>query len=115
MQQRVSPAGLPPVPGPRIEVPDIRPDLPTEPNSFIGREHELDELRKLVCATRMVTLTGPGGIGKTRLALHVLTMTVPDFADGACYVELADVTSPDRVVARVAAAVGVLEEEDRPL
>jgi predicted ATPase/DNA-binding NarL/FixJ family response regulator len=89
--------------------------LPTEPNSFVGREHELDELRKLVCSTRMVTLTGPGGIGKTRLALHALTMTAADFADGACYVELADVTSPDLVVARVASAVGVTEEENRPL
>jgi predicted ATPase/DNA-binding CsgD family transcriptional regulator len=90
-------------------------ELPTEPNSFIGREHELDELRKLVCATRMVTLTGPGGIGKTRLALRVLTTAAADFADGACYVELADVTSPDLVVARVASAVGVTEEESRPL
>jgi predicted ATPase/DNA-binding NarL/FixJ family response regulator len=89
--------------------------LPTEPNSFVGREHELDELRKLVCSTRMVTLTGPGGIGKTRLALHALTMTAADFADGACYVELADVTSPDLVVARVASVVGVTEEENRPL
>ena len=89
--------------------------LPTEPNSFVGREHELDELRKLVCSTRMVTLTGPGGIGKTRLALHALTLTAADFADGACYVELADVTSPDLVVARVASVVGVTEEENRPL
>jgi predicted ATPase/DNA-binding NarL/FixJ family response regulator len=89
--------------------------LPTEPNSFVGREHELDELRKLVCSTRMVTLTGPGGIGKTRLALHALTISAADFADGACYVELADVTSPDLVVARVASAVGVTEEENRPL
>src|SRR3984957_13319721 len=89
--------------------------LPTEPNSFVGREHELDELRELVCSTRRVTLTGPGGIGKTRLALHALTLTAADFADGACYVELADVTSPDLVVARVASVVGVTEEENRPL
>ena len=56
----------------RIEVAEIRSDLPQEPNSFVGREHELDELRKLVSATRMLTLTGPGGIGKTRLALRTL-------------------------------------------
>jgi predicted ATPase/DNA-binding CsgD family transcriptional regulator len=66
-------------------------------------------------ATRMVTLTGPGGIGKTRLALHALTALAGEFPDGACYVELADTTSPDLVVARVAAAVGVTEEGDRPL
>jgi predicted ATPase/DNA-binding NarL/FixJ family response regulator len=89
--------------------------LPTAPNSFIGREQELDELRKLVFATRMVTLTGPGGIGKTRLALHALTRADVDFADGVRYVELADVTSPDLVVARVASVVGVTEEENRPL
>jgi predicted ATPase/DNA-binding NarL/FixJ family response regulator len=94
---------------------DIGSKLPTEPNSFVGREHEVDELRKLVCATRMVTLTGPGGIGKTRLALHALALLADEFADGACYVELADVTAPELVVARVASAVGVTEEENRPL
>jgi predicted ATPase/DNA-binding NarL/FixJ family response regulator len=63
----------------------------------------------------MVTLTGPGGIGKTRLALRALTVTADDFPDGAQYVELADITSPDLVVARVASVIGVTEEEDRPL
>jgi predicted ATPase/DNA-binding CsgD family transcriptional regulator len=94
---------------------DTRPDLPTEPNSFVGREKDLDELRKLVGTTRMVTLTGPGGIGKTRLALRVLAQLAEEFADGACYAELADVTSPDLVVARVASAAGVTEEQGRPL
>jgi predicted ATPase/DNA-binding CsgD family transcriptional regulator len=63
----------------------------------------------------MVTLAGPGGIGKTRLALRVLAGVADEFPDGACYAELADVTSPDLVAARVAAAVGVTEEEDRAL
>ena len=89
--------------------------LPTELNSFIGREQQLGELRTLVSATRMVTLTGPGGIGKTRLALRTLAMTADDYADGARYVELAEVTSPDLVVARVASIVGVTEEQGRPL
>jgi predicted ATPase/DNA-binding NarL/FixJ family response regulator len=93
----------------------IRSHLPAEPNSFVGREHEIDQLRKLVCATRMVTLTGPGGIGKTRLALRALGVTADEFPDGARYVELADVTSPDLVVARVATATGVAEEKGRPL
>jgi predicted ATPase/DNA-binding NarL/FixJ family response regulator len=94
---------------------DTRPELPTEPNSFIGREQELDELRKLVFAGRMVTLTGPGGIGKTRLALRALALLEGDFPDGAYYAELADLSSPDLVVARVASVVGVTEEKDRPL
>src|ERR1700744_3012975 len=94
---------------------DIRPGLPAEPNSFIGRENEVDELRKAVGAARLVTLTGPGGIGKTRLALRALGLLADEFPDGACYVELADVTSPDLVLARVASVVGVTEENDRPL
>jgi predicted ATPase/DNA-binding CsgD family transcriptional regulator len=63
----------------------------------------------------MVTLSGPGGIGKTRLALRVLAALAGEFADGACYAELADVTSAGLVAARVAAAVGVTEEDGRPL
>jgi predicted ATPase/DNA-binding CsgD family transcriptional regulator len=94
---------------------DTRPALPAEPNSFVGRENEVDELRKAVGAARLVTLTGPGGIGKTRLALHALGLLAEEFPDGACYVELADVTSPDLVLARVASVVGVAEENDRPL
>jgi predicted ATPase/DNA-binding CsgD family transcriptional regulator len=116
MQIRSFRTGSPPPPHPgRIEVPNIRSDLPTEPNSFVGRSHELDELRKLVCATRIVTLTGPGGIGKTRLALRTLATVADEFPDGVRYVELADVTSPDLVASRVAAVVGVAEEEHRPL
>jgi predicted ATPase/DNA-binding CsgD family transcriptional regulator len=65
----------------------------------------------------MLTLTGPGGIGKTRLALHTLAAMAGEFPDGVCYVELADLepANPELVVARVAAAVGVAEEQDRPL
>jgi predicted ATPase/DNA-binding CsgD family transcriptional regulator len=107
---------IPPAkPCPRIEVAEISPDLPQEPNSFVGRERELDELRKLVSATRMLTLTGPGGIGKTRLALRTLAAVADEFSDGVCYADLADLTNPDLVVARVAAAVGVAEEQGRPL
>jgi predicted ATPase/DNA-binding CsgD family transcriptional regulator len=66
-------------------------------------------------ATRMLTLSGPGGIGKTRLALRTLAELAADFPDGVCYVELAELSNPDLVVARVAAAVGVAKEQDRPL
>lgn len=61
---------------------DKRSRLPTEPNSFVGREHELDELRTLLRASRMVTLTGPGGIGKTRAALETARSVAADFPDG---------------------------------
>jgi predicted ATPase/DNA-binding CsgD family transcriptional regulator len=93
----------------------IKSDLPQEPNSFVGRERELDELRKLVSAGRMLTLSGPGGIGKTRLAVRTLAAVAAEFPDGVCYVELADLSNPDLVLPRVASAVGVTEEQDRPL
>ncbi|HEX8009182.1 MAG TPA: AAA family ATPase, partial [Trebonia sp.] len=93
----------------------IRPALPQEPDSFVGRERELDELRKAVAATRMLTLSGPGGIGKTRLALRTLAVLAAEFPDGAWYVELADLNSPDLVVAHVASAIGIAEEQGRPL
>jgi predicted ATPase/DNA-binding CsgD family transcriptional regulator len=96
-------------------VADIRSDLPQEPNSFVGRERELVELCKLVSATRMLTLSGPGGIGKTRLALRALAALADGFPDGACYVELADLSNPDLVVSRAASATGVTEEQGRPL
>jgi predicted ATPase/DNA-binding NarL/FixJ family response regulator len=89
--------------------------VPQEPNSFVGRERELDELRKLMSATRMQTLSGPGGIGKTRLALRLLAAMADEFPDGTCFVELADLNNPDLVVARVASAAGVAEEQGRPL
>ena len=96
-------------------VDNIQAYLPEEPNSFVGREHELAELRKLVSVTRLLTLSGPGGIGKTRLALRVLAVMAQEFPDGACYVELADLDSPDLVLTRVASAIGVSQERDRPL
>ena len=93
----------------------IQPHLPEEPNSFIGRERELDELRRLVYSTRALTLAGPGGIGKTRLALRLLGSMTAEFPDGAWFVELADLRRPDLVVSRLAAVVGVSEEPGRPL
>jgi predicted ATPase/tetratricopeptide (TPR) repeat protein len=89
--------------------------LPVEPNSFVGREGELGELRQLVHSVRVVTLCGPEGIGKTRLALRLLALMAAEFADGAWFVELADLRHPDLVVSRVAAALGVSEEPGRAL
>ena len=64
--------------------------LPQEPNRFIGREQEIAELRRRLRQTRALTLCGPGGIGKTRLALRVLAAVADEFPDGAWFVELAD-------------------------
>jgi predicted ATPase/DNA-binding CsgD family transcriptional regulator len=94
---------------------EIPAHLPQEPNSFIGRERELRELRWILHTTRLLTLWGPGGIGKTRLALRLLTEAADEFPDGAWFVELADLHQPDLLVSRVAAAIGVAEEPGRPL
>jgi predicted ATPase/tetratricopeptide (TPR) repeat protein len=93
----------------------IQAQLPQELNSFIGRERELRELRRLVITTRALTLCGPGGIGKTRLALRLLALAASEFPDGACFVDLAGLRQPDLVIPRVAAAAGISEEPGRPL
>ena len=86
-----------------------------EPNSFVGRERELGELRRLAASARAVTLCGPGGIGKTRLALRVLAELGEEFPDGVWFVELGDLRQPELVVSRVASVIGVDEEPGRPL
>jgi predicted ATPase len=68
-----------------------------------------------VYSTRALTLSGPGGIGKTRLALRLLVSMAGEFPDGAWFVELADLRQPDLVISRVAAVLGVIEEPGRPL
>ncbi|HTS98710.1 MAG TPA: tetratricopeptide repeat protein [Streptosporangiaceae bacterium] len=86
-----------------------------EPNSFVGREREIDELRRVVLSMRAVTLCGPGGIGKTRLALRVLAALDEEFPDGVWFIELGDLRQPELVVSRVASVIGVDEEPGRPL
>ena len=89
-------------------------NLPAEPNSFVGRERDLAELAALLGDVRALTLCGPGGIGKTRLAVRLACEVVPDFPDGAWLVELADTADAGLIPRRVAATFGVREEPDRP-
>ena len=94
---------------------EIKAHLPAEPNRFIGRERELGELPGVLRDTRALTLCGPGGIGKTRLAVRFLADVADEFPDGVWFVELADLRQPDLVISRVAAVIGVAEEPGRPL
>jgi predicted ATPase/DNA-binding CsgD family transcriptional regulator len=96
-------------------VAQVHAHLPEEPNRFIGREREIAELRGMLRQARALTLCGPGGIGKTRLALRILTAAAAEYPDGTWFVELADLRQPDLVVSRVAAVLGVSEEAGRPL
>jgi len=86
-----------------------------EPNSFVGRERELGQLRRSVRSVRAVTLCGPGGIGKTRLAQRVLAGLTAGFPDGVWFIELGDLRRPELVVPCVASAIGIEEEPGRPL
>src|SRR3982074_2089222 len=72
-------------------------NLPTEATSFIGRRSELAELRKRLTVARLVSLVGPGGVGKTRLAIRIATDLARGFRDGAWLVELAEVRDPGLV------------------
>ncbi len=91
-------------------------NLPAEPNSFIGRERDLADLTRLLGHVRVLTLCGPGGIGKTRLAVRLAAqLTGPDLADGAWLADLADTVDPALVPRRVAATLGIRDEPDRPV
>jgi non-specific serine/threonine protein kinase len=82
-------------------------------NSFVGRQNEVAEVRRLLGANRLLMLTGPGGCGKTRLALAVSQAAAPQFADGVALVELAPLADPALVPQSVAAALGVHEQPGR--
>src|SRR5215207_6484324 len=101
-------------PAPRT--PDARPsNLPPQLTSFVGREEEIAEVERLLGRTRLLTLTGPGGSGKSRLALRVATDLLPQYRDGSCFVDLSPVTDPALVLAAVANALGVPESPERPI
>jgi predicted ATPase/DNA-binding CsgD family transcriptional regulator len=88
---------------------------PEEFSSFVGRSSEVEELRELLGAMRAVTLCGAGGIGKTRLAVRLLSAVADEFPDGSWFVELGELRQADGVVPRLAAVMGVDEEPGRPL
>jgi predicted ATPase/DNA-binding NarL/FixJ family response regulator len=85
-------------------------NLPAETNSFIGRRRELAELRSKLGAARLVSLVGPGGVGKTRLAIRTATDLARGFRDGAWLVELAEVGDPGLVANAAVAAVDLRDQ-----
>ncbi|QFZ20212.1 BTAD domain-containing putative transcriptional regulator [Saccharothrix syringae] len=92
-----------------LRAPTRRPGLPARLTSFVGREHELDELTRALAEARLVTVTGPGGAGKTRLALEAADRTPAP--DGVWLVDLAPVPADDGLLPAVRAALGTT---DRP-
>jgi predicted ATPase/class 3 adenylate cyclase len=108
-------AGLPAdFPPPRsLEAPS---NLPRELTSFVGREPEIAEVKAWLRKTSLLTLTGPGGTGKTRLALRVAAEAATEYPDGSFFVDLAPVSDPALVVPTIASALGIREEGwERPV
>jgi predicted ATPase/class 3 adenylate cyclase len=107
------------VPGLRSEFPPLRTagpargNLPERMTSFIGREVELEDTSHLLESSRLVTLTGPGGIGKTSLAVEVARARAAEFDDGAWLVELDAITDPGQVRATIARTIGLFDGPER--
>lgn len=100
---------------PPLKTLDTRPNnLPAQLTSFVGREKEIDAVKRLLAHARLVTLTGSGGCGKTRLSLQVAAEELVDFSDGVWLIELAPLSDPEILPRVLGAALGLRDESGRP-
>jgi predicted ATPase/DNA-binding CsgD family transcriptional regulator len=99
-----------------LQLDNYRPNLPAQLTPLIGRKKEVASVRTLLQhpEVRLVTLTGPGGVGKTRLGLEVAADLLDDFPDGVCFVPLATISDPDLVVPALAQTLGIKEAGEQP-
>ena len=110
LEIRGLPASFPP-----LRALDVRhAHIPPESTTFIGRDAELRDISRLVGEHRLVTLTGPGGSGKTRLAIRTAAHVADGFADGAVFVSLASVTTADHIATAITSALGLPDDGTRP-
>jgi predicted ATPase/class 3 adenylate cyclase len=101
---------------PKLRTPDTRPNnLPTQLTTFVGRDDELAEAGRLFETTRLLTMTGPGGTGKTRLSLQLATTVADAFPDGVFFVPLEPIRDQMLVAPRIAAALGITEMGNKPI
>ena len=114
---RFPPVEPPPAAGsaPQEDASAGRDNLPARRTSFVGQEREIGEAKRALAMTRLLTLTGVGGSGKTRLALEVARECVGAYPDGVWLVELAGLSEGGLVPQEVAAALGVAEQPGRPI
>jgi len=92
-----------------------RHNLPPQLTSFIGHEEDIEECAALLDQTRLLTLTGIGGCGKSRFAIQLAERVLRTFPDGVWYVDLAPLLDAERVALTVATVLGVREEKERPI
>src|SRR6266545_6303623 len=113
----LSVAHEPAIPAPSETPKAVPQNLPAQLTSFIGRKHELDEVKRLLSNTRLLTLTGPGGTGKTRLALQLAAevLEAKQFPYGVWLVELAPLSDPTLVTQTVASTLSVREQPGRTI
>src|SRR5271154_2468919 len=88
-------------------------ELPVEVTGFVGRQHELTQLYGLLRAARLITVTGPGGVGKTRIALRAAAQSADLYADGVHLVALSGLSDPELLPNTVATSLGLPEQEGR--
>jgi class 3 adenylate cyclase len=84
-------------------------NLPLQVSAFVGRDDDLARIADLLSRERLVTITGPGGVGKTRLALQTAAATLPDYPDGSWFVDLAPVGDAEYLASEIGAAMGLPE------
>lgn len=99
--------------GPLRSLSAFKHNLPSQLTSFVGREQELQDVRQLLMQTRLLTLLGSGGCGKTRLALQTSAEAVDDFANGVWLVELAPLTEDALVAQTIAKTLGIQDEPNQ--
>src|ERR1700744_3453554 len=99
----------------RVSKAVVSQHLPVQLTSFVGRDEELPKLRGLLAENRLVTLTGAGGVGKTRLSIQVAAGMDGEFSDGMWLVDLAPITDPGLVAVTVARALGLPDQPGRSM
>jgi class 3 adenylate cyclase len=106
----------PVIPGLPVDFPPLktldfyRHNLQVQLTSFIGREKEMEEIKQFILTHRLITLTGVGGTGKTRLSLQVAADMVDQFRDGVWFVELASISDPDLLAQTIVSCLGIPEQ-----
>jgi|GEM_PF-5677959 len=90
-------------------------NLPAQVNALIGRMTEIAKVTELLDRSRLVTLTGPGGTGKTRLALQIGSELLDQYADGVWFIDLAPVSDPEQITSAIAQTLGIPESPNRPI